>query len=91
MNLSGTNVLDFFDANYNFKSFEFDKTIILETGKTRPVKYVLKVISKSNIERREEEYRVLYKKGDDLRKDFLIFQSLELIKKASFLKGFFKY
>ena len=76
-----TNVFDFFDDNYKFKSFKFEDKNKHQQTSRRPVEYVLSVISKITII--EEEYPILYKNGDDLRKDFLIYQSLELIKKVS--------
>ena len=74
-----TNVFRFFDVNYEFKSFKSKDNKKHKTTKRKLTEYALSVISK---EKKEEEYRVLHKNGDDMRKDFLIFQSLELIKKV---------
>ena len=39
----------------------------------------------SKVDYTEKDYKILYKEGDDFRKDLLIFQSLELIKKVRFI------
>ena len=77
----GKNVFEFFDDNYKFKAFKSENKEKYQNTSRHPVEYVLSVISKITII--EEEYPILYKNGDDLRKDFLIYQSLELIKKVS--------
>ena len=77
----GKNVFEFFDDNYKFKAFKSENKEKDQNTSRHPVEYVLSVISKTNNE--EVEYPILYKNGDDLRKDYLIFQSLELIKKVS--------
>jgi hypothetical protein len=78
--LMETNVFEFFDDNYKFKSFKSEDKKKHQQTSRQPVEYILSVISKTN---NEKEYPILYKSGDDLRKDYLIFQSLELIKKVS--------
>ncbi len=74
---------DFFDNKYKFKSFKSINNEIHLSTKSESTEHVLTVLSKLN--KQEEEYKILYKKGDDSRKDFLIFQSLELIKKVRFI------
>ena len=76
-----TNVLEFFDPQYKLESFLSQNKDLHKNTNRKPIEYVLSVISKIN--NNNEEYRILYKKGDDLRKDFYIMQSLELIKKVS--------
>jgi hypothetical protein len=74
---------DFLDTNYKFKSFKSKNNEKHLSTKSKPTEYVLTVLSKLNDQ--EKEYKILYKNGDDSRKDFLIFQSLELIKKVRFI------
>ena len=52
-------------------------------SQAKPVIYYLNVKSKISNYSLIKEYRIMHKKGDDLRKDFHVMQSLELMKKVS--------
>jgi phosphatidylinositol kinase/protein kinase (PI-3 family) len=51
-------------------------------SKTKPIKHHLNV--KRINENEIKNYSVLFKSGDDLRKDFYVMQSLKLMSKVSF-------
>ena len=72
-----TNFFKFFDHEYQFRSFiSINREKHQNTAK-KPTEFVLSVFPEPN-----NRYRILFKEGDDLRKDFFIYQSLELIKKV---------
>lgn len=48
--------------------------------KSKPIKYVLKVSNNSH--QSFEEYPIIFKKGDDLRKDHVMLQIIKLIQKV---------
>lgn len=73
--LKNSNVLQIFDSRYKFYSIKSRETENHLKSKTQPVEYRFSVASDSIV------YPVLFKRGDDLRKDFLVIQAIELIKK----------
>jgi phosphatidylinositol kinase/protein kinase (PI-3 family) len=56
-------------------------------SKTKPIKHHLNV--KRINENEIENYSVLFKSGDDLRKDFYVMQSLKLMSKVRLINHFY--
>ena len=80
--LKKSNPLEFFDERYTFYSFENANNSECAKSKTKPSKYYLTV--KDAIKETSDpiQYSILYKKGDDLRRDFFVIQSLRLMKEV---------
>ena len=76
-----TKAFEFFDSNYKFNSFKSQNNEKHKNTNRKPIEYVLSVTSKQT--KNNEDYIILYKKDEDLRKDFFVIQSLELIQKVS--------
>jgi phosphatidylinositol kinase/protein kinase (PI-3 family) len=68
------------NSSYFLNDIQIDKKSHIGDGKSKPSKYVLKVSNKSH--QSFEEYPVLFKKGDDLRKDHVMLQIIKLIQKV---------
>jgi hypothetical protein len=75
--LREANFFQFFDPAYKFQSIvSINREKHKKTTK-HPTEFDLSVDPKP-----KNPYRILFKTGDDARKDFLVYQSLELIKKV---------
>lgn len=73
-------ILDPLDPRYNFVSIKSISKDKHTKSKTKPIEYVFSVVSKQNT-LECIEYPILLKTGDDLRKDFLLIQAIEIINK----------
>jgi hypothetical protein len=77
VDLSEGYFFQFFDPEYQFQSIvSINREKHKKTTK-HPTEFYLSVVPKP-----KNPYRILFKTGDDARKDFLVYQSLELIKKV---------
>jgi len=78
--LQSSAVLELIDSNYVFESFSDRKPVVMQS-QAKPIEFGL------NVKRHNSssiiDYRILYKEGDDLRIDFYVIQSLELMNEVS--------
>ena len=83
-NLSLTQTINLLDENSFIKSVSFSQST--SKGKTKPNEFKLVLESKSN--QQESNCPILFKAGDDLRKDMIILQSIALINQVKVKKIF---
>jgi hypothetical protein len=67
------------DMNCYFICLHTERTRTIEKGKNKPQKFESTIGQNSQ----ESTFVFLYKKGDDIRKDSLVLQSISLIKRVS--------
>jgi hypothetical protein len=73
----------FFNFNFCFKDILLDEAKTFDQCKSKPTQFSLLVHDKDqNLQKHKVLFKSnhLFKKGDDLRKDFLILQAIKLIK-----------
>jgi phosphatidylinositol kinase/protein kinase (PI-3 family) len=68
------------DSNYVLNDIQIQKREVIKKGTSEPIKYTLKV--SDNDHQKFEEYPIIFKEGDDLRKDHLMLQVIKLIQKV---------
>ncbi len=66
--------------NSSYLLNEITEKLPIGSGKSKSIKYIFKVLDNSN--QRFEEYPIIYKKGDDLRKDHVMLQIIKIIQKV---------
>ena len=66
--------------NSSYLLNEITEKLPIGNGKSKPIKYVLKVSNNSH--QSFEEYPIIFKKGDDLREDYVMLQIIKLIQKV---------
>jgi hypothetical protein len=78
-------VLQLLDSDYIFESFSDTKPIVMKS-QAKPIEFSINVRKKNS--QTPLDYRILYKTKDDLRKDFYVIQSLELMNEVGYTRYF---
>jgi len=68
------------NSSYFLNDIQIKRKLEIGNGQSKPFKFVLKVSNTSH--QSFEEYPIIYKKGDDLRKDHVMLQIIKIIQKV---------